>query len=157
MVDWRCTKGGNWSTYFYAADPRCLSFCADKDHKYCADTPELAEKMQIENDPDVRAQLAAQTRASEDAEKMWISKDKVFCQGLGFKPETDAFANCLLTRLRDHKAEEIQSLQDAAAIRESARASNAARENSIQNAIQNSKPTITNCNKYGNNVSCTSF
>ncbi|QXP87239.1 hypothetical protein [Methylococcus capsulatus] len=92
LFDWHCTKGGQWSSGYFTGDGRCTYFCADKDEKYCADSPQEAEALQSK-DPEF--QKMQQERAAENMEL-----SRAICAKLGFKPETDAFANCLLAQMR---------------------------------------------------------
>lgn len=105
IFDWRCTKGGNWSSYYDSGDPRCHGFCADTEQKYCGRTPKEAEALQMEKDPAFNAVREQMEKERANEERQLMAADRVFCRDLGFKEETEGLANCLLTRYRDHQAE----------------------------------------------------
>lgn len=152
MVDWHCTRGGQWSPWYTLNDGRCTYFCADKEEKFCGKSTEEAEA-KMANDPTVRQQR-------EKAAAEGLSQDKEFCQKLGFKPDTDAMANCLLTQQQNRFGLLVkQQEQEVEGAKAEAEAwSNVSRSLSNTNQrIINDMPKTTNCSTYGSQTSCTTW
>lgn len=143
LFDWRCTKGGNWSSYYDSADPRCHGFCADPEQKYCGRTPKEAEALQFVKDPAFQA-VREQVRIDKaNEEQRLMAADRVFCRDLGFKEETEGFANCLLTRYRDHQSESNEQQRRLESEYQKQAEEMAQNRRAIANSLQKMRPT--NC------------
>lgn len=116
-----CTKGGRWSPYYFTADPRCTYFCADPEEKYCAKSPAAAEQLQIKDLPNVQMKSAQQLDSD-------IIEGKQVCAKLGFKPETEAMANCLLSQ------QQMKAFQRKEADHQNQQAARAAEADALQRA-----------------------
>lgn len=102
-----CTNGGQWSSYYKSGDGRCAYFCADKEEKYCANTPLLAEKKlkdarlkTLASDPEYQRILIARKAQEKEI-------DKAACIELGFKEDSDSMAICMLTKSQNRREDEI--------------------------------------------------
>lgn len=82
----------------------CTYFCADKEEKFCGDTPEQAER-KMSNDPKVRKQ-------HEEQVKQAMIRDREVCQGFGFKPDSDGMANCILVQNQNRLAIKIKAKEE---------------------------------------------
>ena len=152
MVDWHCTKGGQWSAGYTLNDGRCTYYCADKEEKFCGASTNEAEAKMF-SDPAIK-------KAREAAAAQGLAQDKEFCLKLGFKPDTDAMANCLLTQQQNRlglavKAQE-RDIEGAKAEAEAWSNMSRGLANGSQNMI-NTMPKTTNCSTYGNQTSCTTW
>ena len=116
VVDWHCTRGGQWSSYYESGDGRCTYFCADREEKYCASTPLMAEEKMRSAHEEIMAIDPIYIKALDDARKAQLETDKSFCHELGFKDSTDAMANCMLTQSQNRRMdsyEQRRSVQEA--------------------------------------------
>ena len=113
------------------------------------------------NDPAVRQQ---REKAAADG----LALDKAFCQKLGFKPDTDAIANCLLTQQQNRfglsvkqQEQEIEGAKaEIRALLNAAQGfSNAGRAagQSLMNSSSQMAPKTTNCSTLGSQTSCTTW
>ncbi len=150
MVDWHCTKGGQWSAGYTLEDGRCTYYCADPEEKFCGKTTAEAEA-KMANDPSIKKQRQAQADAG-------LAQDKALCGKLGFKPDTDGMANCLLTQHQNRVgvAAQNKEAQMAGAKAEAQTWANLANRPIV--APQVSQPIQIgpklNCQTYGNNTTC---
>ena len=141
-----CTKGGRWSPYYFSADPRCTYFCADPEEKYCANSPIAAEQLQLKDLPNVQNKSAHQLDSD-------IIEGKKVCAKLGFKPETEAMANCLLSQQQMKSFQRTESdFRNQQAAR-AAEAETLQRANDFSNGFRNG---VQNFRSFGRNqMTCT--
>jgi len=116
-----CTKGGRWHDGYVQADPRCTYFCADPEEKYCAKSPAAAEQLQGQDLPNIQKRAAQQLDAD-------IVESKKVCTKLGFKSDTDAMANCLLSQ------QQMMTFQRTEANQRNQQAARAAEADAMQRA-----------------------
>lgn len=134
-----CTNGGQWSSYYTTGDSRCSYFCADPAERFCGKTPYEAEEKMF-SDPEIQKQIAMQ-------EQQQLITDKENCIKVGFKPETDGMATCLLMKQQNRTN---NARADILEKRRRADSSNAAFEQSILNSV----PKSVTCTTIGNTTTC---
>lgn len=141
-----CTKGGRWSPYYYSADPRCSYFCADPEEKYCAKSPAAAEQLQIKDLPNLQKKSAEQLDVD-------IAEGKKVCAKLGFKPEGEAMANCLLSQ---QQMKTIQRTEADYRNQQAARAAEADAMQRAKNIANGFRDGVQNYRAFGTNkMTCT--
>lgn len=145
MVDWHCTKGGQWSSAYTLEDGRCTYYCADPEEKFCGKTTAEAEA-KMANDPSIKKQRQAQADSG-------LAQDKALCGKLGFKPDTDGMANCLLTQ---HQNRVGFAVKDREAEIDGAKAE-AKAWSDLAKGVQNSAPKATTCSTFGSTTNCYTY
>ena len=134
-----CTNGGQWSSYYTTGDGRCSYFCADPEEKYCGKTPSEAERKMF-SDPAIQKQMALR-------EQQYLIQDKKACVQVGFKPDTDGMATCLLLKQQNRSN---NAHADAMEKRRRAESSN----RSFEQGILNSRPKSVTCTTIGGVTTC---
>jgi hypothetical protein len=145
LVDWHCTNGGQWSSYYSTGDGRCTYFCADVEERYCASTPLVAEEKQraaeyaaLQSNPDYQAFVEEQKRLQRE-------RDTAACHDFGFKDGTDAMATCMLTQSQNRREDAVaqqRAFQEANQQQLQKQANDLARAAAVQSVINSSAKAV---------------
>jgi hypothetical protein len=153
---WHCTRGGQWSSYYASGDGRCTYFCADPAEKFCAATPLMAEALQVQAKKNALASNPEYQSQLEANRKQALLQDKATCEELGFRPDTDAMATCMLTQQQNRRndAQSAENNFQQMNQRQMERQAEDRRQagEMIRQGINNSK-SLT-CTTIGNTTTC---